>query len=809
MSTRASNSGSTDGGQQGALSHLRIIEFGDIPAAYATRWLGDLGADVIKVESPGGDPNRHVPPFAGDVPDPERSLTFINANLNKRSIVLDIVDSDADRKTFVNLLAGADALVEATPPGTLESLGLDQETLLSRNPFLVTTSLTPFGQWGPYSGYKGSHAVIEAISGLMSAQGDDTMPPVVTPAHQTYQVASIHAAYLTLAGIRHARLTGAGQRIDLSIAEAITYMGSSAVARYTQRSEIVERNGARPQGGASNIFRCKDGRYVYLAIYILPHWHHLTREWMEDAILSAPVWDDQEYRGANEDVINALFQAFIEQFNADEFVEECQRRGLPCAPVNTPGDFLTSPQLTHRQWIQELDHPVIGPYRAPGFLFKMYDTPMRAWRHSPTLGEHQNEILSEAQNTRQPIAASGSRNSHEQDASMLHGMRVADLTRFFAGPIGTMFLGFYGAEVIKVESELLVANREANSPLYPDMNRNKLSATIDLRHEDGKKLLDELLRASDVLVDNFSPRVIDRLGFDWEHTKEINPGAIQITAPGMGLDGPLTSWVTWGNQLVAYTGLSYMWGWAESEMAAHGKLVIPDYLGASLVALSSIAALEYRDLTGKGQFIELAQVEAQGAIMGPAILDSTFNSHEWEAMGYGEILGSHYAPYGAYPCKGDDEWVVVAVEEDEEWQGFVDAMGSPTWTQNPVFSTHSGRVAAKDELDTQIGEWTRGFTKRQAMRILQANGVPAAAKYTGEDLYSDVHFRARGHIVDVDEPPWGYLSHQGLPGIPALSEAHGDGPPPWIGADNDYVFKTLLGLSDEEYAAGQESGAIR
>ena len=222
-----------------------------------------------------------------------------------------------------------------------------------------------------------------------------------------------------------------------------------------------------------------------------------------------------------------------------------------------------------------------------------------------------------------------------------------------------------------------------------------------------------------------------------------------------------------------------------------------DYLGASLVALSSISALEYRDRTGKGQFIELAQVEAQGAIMGPAILDSIVNGHEWEAMGYGEILGSHYAPYGAYPCKGDDEWIVVSVETDEEWQGFVNAMGSPTWAQDPAYSTHAGRVAAKDDLDAQIGDWTSGFTKRQVMRILQNNGVPAGAKYTGEDLYSDVHFRQRGHIVDVHEPPWGDLSHQGLPGIPSLAEAHGDGPPPWIGVHNDYVFKTLLGLSDE------------
>ena len=795
--------------QPGALTHLRIIEIGDIPASYAARWLGDLGADIIKVEPPGGDPNRALPPFAGDVEDKERSLTFINANLNKRSIVLDVANSEEDRATLLDLLSGADAFIEATPPGTLESWGLSQETLLARNPSLVTTSMTPFGQTGPYSHYAGSYAVIEALAGFMQAHGDDAMPPVVTPAHQTYQVAGAHGAYLTLAGIRHARLTGAGQRIDLSLQEAITYMGISAITRYSQRSERVERNGAKPQGGASNVFRCKDGRWVYISIYILPHWHKITREWMEDPVLSSPEWDEAQYRDDNSDVINALLQSFIERFTADEFVEECQKRGLPCAPVNSPGDFMNSPQLKFRQWAQQLQHPVIGSYEAPGFLFKMSATPMRAWRPSPTLGQHQEEVLAEAKQGRQPVAAGAKANGHKPEDAMLEGIRIADLTRFFAGPIGTMFLGFYGAEVVKVESDLLVANREPTSPLYPDMNRNKLSITLDARHEDGKVLLNRLLEKSDVIVDNFSPRVIDRLGFGWEKVHQVNPGIVQITAPGMGLDGPLTSWVTWGNQLVAYTGLTYIWGFAESSMDAHGKLVIPDYLGASLVALSSLSALEYRDRTGEGQFIEMAQVEAQGAIMGPAILDATVNGRQWEARGYDEYLGAPYAPYGAYPCRGADAWVVIAVETNDQWRGLALAMGSPTWTEDPRFATHEGRRANKDEIDELLREWTSAYTSYQAMRILQKQGVPAGAVLTGEELYSDIHLRQRGHVVDVHEPPWGDLSHQGLPAIPSRSEAHADGPPPWIGVSNDYVFGEVLGMSKEEIKRGVESGAIK
>lgn len=790
----------------GALSHLRILEYGDIPASYATRWLGDLGADVIKIEKPGGDGARMLGPFSGNVPDPEKSLTFINANLNKRSIVLDLESSEKDKETFLKLIASADAFVESTHPGTFDGWGLPQEVLLNANKNLVTTSITPFGQTGPYSKYRGSHGVVEALAGFMSAHGDDTMPPVVTPNHITYQVASVHGAYLTLAGIRHSKRSGKGQQIDQSIQESITYMGSSAVARYTDRSEIVERNGAKPQGGASNIFRCKDGKYIYISIYILPHWHKITREWMEDPVLSGEEWDDAQYRGDNGDVINVLLQSFIEQFDAADFVAQCQERGLPCSPVNTPGEFMNSEQLKSRNWIQTLDHPVIGEYQAPGFLFKMDKTPMRAWKHSPTLGEHQKEILAELENLETKKETHQNTELVSPEAPMLSGIRVADLTRFFAGPIGTMFLGFYGAEVIKLESELLVANRD--QVLYPDMNRNKLSATFDLRNDQGKSLLDELLRKSDVLIDNFSPRVIDRLGFGWDRVQTINPGIIQITAPGMGLDGPLTNWVTWGNQLVAYTGLTHMWAFEESSMDAHGKLVVPDYLGASLVALSSIAAIEYRDRTGIGQFIELAQVEAQGAIMGPSILDATVNKNEWDASGYGEILGDHYAPYGAYPCKGDDNWIVVAVSEESEWEGLVNALGNPTWINDEKYSSYEKRKENQKELDAQIGAWSSEYTRYQAMRILQNNGVPAGAVLNGEDLYSNIHLRKRGHIVDIHEPPWGDLSHQGLPAIPGMSEAHADGLPPWIGDHNNYVFGEILGMTDKDIKEGINSGAI-
>src|SRR5688572_974149 len=218
----------------GALSHIRIVESGDIPAAYATRLLADLGADVIKVEPPGGDPNRLLPPFAGDIEGRERSLTFINANTNKRSIVLDLENDSSDRELFAKLLGSSHLFIEATPLGYLENFGFTDEEFRNRYPSLVIVSLTPFGRTGPYRHYRGSDAIANASGGFLFGQGDDTKGQCTAPSHLAYQVAGCMAATLGLAGIRHARLAGAGQRIDVSLQEALTFTNSSCVARYTR-----------------------------------------------------------------------------------------------------------------------------------------------------------------------------------------------------------------------------------------------------------------------------------------------------------------------------------------------------------------------------------------------------------------------------------------------------------------------------------------------------------------------------------------------------------------------------------------------
>ena len=788
-----------------ALGHLRVIELGDIPASYATRQLADLGADVIKVEPAGGDPNRWLPPFAGNIEDPERSLTFIHANANKRSIMLDL-EGESDRAAFAKLLASADLLVEATPLGFLEKFNFTDDSLRARFPHLAIVSITPFGRTGPYRHYKGSDAIANATGGFLYGQGDDTKGQCTAPSHLAYQMAGTMAALLGLAAVRHGRVTGAGQRIDMSLQEALTFCNSSSVARYSRENRLERRPGGKAYGGAgTNIYRCKDGGFVHFTTNMPHMWKEFAQQWMTSKALAGSEWENPRYRDEHSEEVAKAFAEFIGSFDAVDYANQAQAHHLAAAPLNTIGQFVDCPQNLERQWMQELDHPVIGKYRAPGAPMRLSLTPMRVRRPAPTLDQHRNEILLELE--KRP-AKSAEVNGEMARQPMLTGLHMADLTQQYAGPLGTELLAYYGMDVIKIETGT-IPSKEREAAVHACMNRGKLGATLNLRNDAGKELFRQMIAKSDVVVDNFSSGVVERLGFSYQVLQEINPGIVQAVMPGWGLTGPLKTWVAWGWQLLAYTGIMRLWGYPDSPMETRCKIAWPDRVGSVTMALGVLAALEYQARTGKGQFIEAGMLEAQGAMMGPAILDYTVNGNQWDAMGYEEILGAPYAPYGVYPCAGADSWIIIACASDDEWQSMIALMGKNSWAADAKFASKPGRKEHRKVLDEKLAQWTRKCTPKQAFRLLQEAGVAAGVPSSGEDLFHDIHLRARGHIVETESQPWGKITHHGLPGIPSLSKADAAQPAPWIGAHNQEVFGKILGLTKERIEELQTAEAIK
>ena len=528
---------------------------------------------------------------------------------------------------------------------------------------------------------------------------------------------------------------------------------------------------------------------------------------MTDKTLAGPEWENPRYRDEHADEVAKAFAHFIGQFNADDFANQAQARHLAAAPLNTVGQFVDCEQNRMREWLQDVEHPVIGKYKAPGAPMRLSLTPMRVRRPAPLLNQHHEEILAELKTQLMNNPADRADNAAAR-LPMLAGLRMADLTQQYAGPLGTELLAYYGMEVVKIESAV-VASKEREAAVHACMNRAKLGCTINLRSPEGKELFKQLVEKSDAVVDNFSSGVLERLGFSFDELQRINPGIVQAVMPGWGLTGPLKSWVAWGWQLLAYTGIMRLWGYPYSPMETRCKIAWPDRVGSVTMALGVLAALEYKQRTGRGQFIEAGMLEAQGAMMGPAVLDYTVNRNEWDAMGYREILGEPYAPYGCYPCSGEDNWIIIACAGDEEWRRMVDVIGRKSWAADGQYATESGRKADREELDQKLSQWTRKYTPKQVFRLLQEAGVAAGIPSSGEDLFHDIHLRERGHIVETEAQPWGKITHHGLPGIPSLSEASAARPAPWIGANNDQVFGEILGLRGEQITELKEKGAIK
>ncbi len=792
------------------LEGLRVLDLTSYLSQTCARSLGDLGADVIKVEPPGGDPARMLPPFAGNTPHPERSLRFLHANRSKRGVVLDINDA-GDRKSVIALAARSDILVEDFRPGHLASLGLGYDDLKQVNPNLVYVSITPFGQTGPHASYLGGDLIAQAGAGMMFGNGDDSLPPVMAPYEMVSQLACMHALYGTILAIRARRVIGRGQHVDVSRQEASLWAQHSYISRYSHQNLITRRDGHHSAFGAVNTYRTRDGGHVNLSIYMRHHFGRMATELMDNhPVLSDEMWWEREVRQENREVIDQLVQEYMETVDRDDVAERGQAIGMPIVPVLTPAEFADSAHAREREFFIDMEHPVIGAYKTAGPPLRFSKTAWRPRSTAPLLGQHTEEVLRELEamgsQTAVPAGASDAA-AVANGVKPLDGIRVVDFTRAFAGPLATMFLGFFGAEVIKVESEELDDNRTPGQTTFHDLNRAKRSATIDVRTPEGVQLVKDMTRDSDAVVENFRPTVMDRLGIGYEDLRAVKPDIIMAAMPGMGNSGPLSTYFCYGQQIMGVSGITNMWGHADAPMDTRIKMPFPDYIAGIFGALSVAVALEYRDRTGEGQYIELAQVEGGAHLLTVAYMDYMINGNKPAPAGNVSIFS---APHGVFPCIGFDEWCAIEVHTEDQWRGLTAAMDSPAWAQDERFSTMEVRIANKEELDAHISAWTSQHTPRVVMRILQGAGVPATYVANGEQLYVDPHLRSRpAAIVEANHLDSGPMEHQGID--VNLLETPGDASQaaPLKGQQNDYVFDEVLGLSAERRRELSEKGVLR
>ena len=388
----------------------------------------------------------------------------------------------------------------------------------------------------------------------------------------------------------------------------------------------------------------------------------------------------------------------------------------------------------------------------------------------------------------------------------LQGYRVVDFSWVWAGPLLGMILADMGAEVIKVEtnkrldSARLTPGRSTVGPetdfVFHSMNRNKLGITVDMSDPRGADLIRELVKVSDVAVENFSPKGLINLGLKYENLSEVNPKLVMISLPAAGQYGPLSNVVTYAPSLGALCGYSSLIGYPEERVLGEQTPYL-DVNSAIHGAFAVMSALYYREQTGKGQYIDMAQIEVGVSIIGEAFMEYFMNGR---VMGTNGNRSPVMAPHNNYPCQGEGRWVSIAVRTDEEWKGFCQAIGNPPWTEDGRFSEKHDRLTNRDELDSLVSAWTTGYTDYEVMEILQKAGVAATPCLDLMERFSDPHFEARQVHLQVEHPATGIDVIAGLPFKFSETPCEVRRPAPMLGQHNEYVFGELLHKSKEEIA---------
>jgi crotonobetainyl-CoA:carnitine CoA-transferase CaiB-like acyl-CoA transferase len=409
---------------------------------------------------------------------------------------------------------------------------------------------------------------------------------------------------------------------------------------------------------------------------------------------------------------------------------------------------------------------------------------------------------------------------------MLTGTRVLDLTRVWSGPLAGRILADLGAEVIHIVGRVTVSGAEISPETaemmgnFPDndpgerpwnrmsqvndFNRNKLGLTLELNTSQGIDIFKRLVKISDVVLENFSPRVMPNFRLDYSVLKEINPGIILCSMPGFGLTGPYRDYVSFGTNLDPFSGLASLMGYPGEGAHMSGN-AYPDPAAALHATGAILTALFHKLRTGQGQYIDLSQAESATCLIGETVLGYVLNGKIPPRLGNRHPV---QAPQGCYRCKGEDRWVVIAVSSDKEWEALCRVLEHPDWQSDERFFDPINRRKNQDELDGLIESWTSQHSPKEVMHLLQEAGVPAGAVLDAAELLDDEHLRARGFFREIDHPEVGPRKYCGLPIRFSEASLPSPKPAPYLGEHNEYILSKLLGLSRDEITQLEEKNII-
>jgi crotonobetainyl-CoA:carnitine CoA-transferase CaiB-like acyl-CoA transferase len=790
---------------QQVLSDVLVVELSQEPAGeYCSKVFADLGADVIKVEPVAGDPVR------ADAP------AFAHLNTNKRSIVV-----DDDTTLLRDVLHRADLVVESKGKGDLEALGLSVADARARAESLVVTTISGFGATGPYASYQWSDIVVQAAAGALLA----ARPPVRLPGMVALATVGHIAAVGGLSGVLRARASGAGAHVDCSAVEALSSV-PNRVGRYLGW-EYAGRADAEPLQGPGltlipiGIFPCGDG---YVAMLSTPQQLPEMLDVLDDdALREAFAHPDAYLRPETKEALDLALYPWLLARTRAEITQAAQARGWPLAGVLTPQEVLVQDHNHQRGYWAHVDDPAVGHVLLAGSPYRHPEGGWQLRRHAPSLGEHQEEVRAAFSAPAPPATARGTRHP---DTPPADGVRVLDLTTVWSGPFVTQLLADLGAEVIRVENpsvfppstkgytprpsnDMVLGAMLAMYAPVPDgvddrpfnrhaMNnsiaRNKLSCTLDPRREEARELLFRLVEHADVVIENLKVSTLHRMGVHESELLERNPRLVVVRIPPAGLTGDWAHFKGFGAQFDGLSGFASLTGHAGTQLVDTPSTMHMDAATGGAGAFAVLSALHYRDATGRGGVLELAQMENVMHQLGDVFVQAQVGP-PIERLGNRDAT---FAPQGLYQCRGERaRWLAVTVADDAQWVTFARMIGRDDLADDARLADAAGRREHHDELDDAIGAWAAAQDADEAFHALQAAGIAACPDFTYPVVAADPNFAAREWIrplagAEVGEHP--HLGHafRGLPMVWRRAS-------PALGEDNEYVFKKILGLSDVEY----------
>ncbi len=761
----------------------RVLELSNgIALSYCAKMFADAGADVVKIESPQGDSVRGC--SAGGPP----GALFGYLAAGKKSVVR------RDDAEISALLAGADiVLADLTDGWTLDHI------TAHTGPSAVVVTVTPFGMTGPYvdDQVAANEFILQALCGSISGRGWPGDEPVQAGGRLGEWLAASFAAPVAAAAARHAARGGRGEIIDVSTYEAmaIAMGGLSAMSASVLGvdSLLHQRSLELP-----SIVPTADGMVGFCTI---------TAQQFQDFLIMidrADMVDDAELasfvgRVERREEFLGMVTQWTQTRTTQEIVDLAVAFRIPVAPIGAPTTLPTVDHFVQRGVFVESEAGVLQPrvpYRSDAITTRPPGRP-------PVLGADNGAVHWPPRPDRPKLA--------DPDALPLSDIRIADFTAFWAGPVATQFLGALGADVIKLEGVRrpdgmrFSAGRPPDwdqwwewGPVFLCSNNNKRGISVELSTEAGRALALELIAASDLVIENFSPRVMENFGLQWDAVRAANPRAVMVRMPAFGLDGPWRDRVGFAQTMEQATGMAWMTGHAD------GPPVIPrgvcDPIAGLHSAFAAVAALVIRDREGVGMHVESTMVESALNVAAEMLLEYSRNGIQMRREGN---RGPGATPQGLYRCQGDDEWVALAALNDAARENLAALVGRPELGADEP----SWRERA-DESDKLIADWTARRPVTDAVRTLRAAQVPAARVTEAAALLSDPQLLARGFWETVDHPVAGSFLCTGMPFI------FFGKPRRWIrrmsplyGQHTSEVLTGVLGKSEEDMAALRAAGA--